>query len=530
MYKLMVVDDEQIVIDAVKHIVKSEMSDLKVSQTARSGRNAIEKARIERPDIVLMDIQMPGIDGLEAIREIQKIHNNIKFVIVSAYDYFEFAKQAVELGVKDYLLKPVDKASLIEVLERIAEQLDEERKEYDMALETRERIEKMLSVVGHGFIYSLLLSQKADIGKYKELFEIDSDSGYIFIMTVEGNTGGGNVARLGEGMQFQKLYSYFTDRMKFKCKCIIGPLMLDRVVVYVAASQKNAYKQRVAAIAMLEEILAMIEAKFDIVVHMGIGGLCEDGDILISYQEALRALNYADEEHITHIDDISTNIGNAGYEILSEGKNLVKAIERGDSSKCANILMDIFNEYPDIYDNESLKNRFIEIMVVAHRIAIEHGIDSDERINYGKYIMQITRCESQKEFEQMYIEKITHIAAKIRDNKKNNIGLVVDAANQIIAERFDQELTLDEISKELCISPQYFSRLYKDKMGINFIEKLTAVRIENAKALMEQGQYTIKEICYMSGYSDPNYFSRLFKKHEGMSPSSYLKQHSGGLL
>jgi two-component system response regulator YesN len=121
------------------------------------------------------------------------------------------------------------------------------------------------------------------------------------------------------------------------------------------------------------------------------------------------------------------------------------------------------------------------------------------------------------------MEKIRYIASRISKMKGKTIGIIVDKANRIIAERFSQELTLDGISKELYISPQYFSRLYKQEMGVNFIEQLTLVRMQHAKKLMEQGEFSVKEICYMSGYSDPNYFSRLFKKFEGVSPSAYHK-------
>lgn len=525
MFKLMVVDDEKIVIDAVNHIVKNELGMIQISDTARSGREAIEKARLQRPDIILMDIRMPGINGLETIKEIKKIHNNVKFVIVSAYEYFEFAKQAVELEVKEYLLKPVNKARLVEVLEKIVRQLTEERRQQDQELETREKIEKMMSVVGHGFIYSLLLSQKADIGKYKELFEIDSESGYIFILTYKRRQSAvSRVVCLGESAQNQKFYTYFNDQIKYKCKCIIGPAMLDRVVVYVGVSGSNLYRQRVSAISLLETIVQKLENKFNIEFRAGIGGVHSDDEILISYQEALKALNYSEIQQITHIDDIRTNADGAGYEMLTEEKHLIDAVERGDAGHCVNLLTDIFGKYTNIFENEGLKNRFLEIMVVAHRIAIEHGIKSDEYIEYSKYIKQILSCNDQHSFEQMYIKKISYIAEKINDTKRNKVSSVVDAANQIIHTRFDQELTLDGISKELCISPQYFSRLYKDEMGINFIESLTAVRVEHAKKLMKKGEYTIKEICYLSGYSDPNYFSRLFKKHEGISPSTFLKQ------
>ena len=125
----------------------------------------------------------------------------------------------------------------------------------------------------------------------------------------------------------------------------------------------------------------------------------------------------------------------------------------------------------------------------------------------------------------MCIEKISYIATKIKQVNAHGIGVIVDKANEIIKTRFGQEITLDGISKELCISPQYFSRLYKEQMGKNFIDQLTDVRIENAKKLMKQGELSIKEISHLSGYSDPNYFSRLFKKREGVSPSTFFNKH-----
>ena len=523
MYSLMVFDDEQIVIESVKHIVENELPCIQVTQTARSGREAIEKVRLERPDIILTDIRMPGINGLEAVKEIKKIHNNIKFVIVSVYEYFEFAQQAVELGVCDYITKPVNKARLVETLERITRELDEERRRFDQELETKEKIDKMLSVLEHSFIYSLLLSQEADIGHYKELFDIRSDAGYIFILMF-GDKQIGSEAQLGDSVQNQKFYEFFRDCLKCKCRCIVGPVMLDRVVVYVAQSIDDEYRQRVAAISYIESIVDKLEQKYNIGFKAGIGKIHSDRDIMISYQEALKALNHTEGQKIIHIDDIAPNISSFGLELLAEENKLIKAIEKGDSQLCLGILTDIFSKFAPIIDHEGVRNKLIEILVVAHRLAIENGADSDKTDDYANYLSSVLNCTNRNEFKQILIERICSIASRISRSKETTIGIIVDNANKIINERFSQELTLDDISKELYISPQYFSRLYKQEMGINFIEKLTAVRMDNAKKLMEKGDYSIKEICYMSGYSDPNYFSRLFKKFEGVSPSAYQKQ------
>ncbi len=522
MYSLMVFDDEQIVIESVKHIVDNEFANIRVTQTARSGREAIEKVRMERPDIILTDIRMPGINGLEAVKEIKKIHHNIKFIIMSVYEYFEFAQQAVELGACEYLTKPVNRARLVETLERITRELDEERRKFDQELETKEKLDKMLSVLEHSFIYSLLLSREADIGRYKELFDIQCETGYIFILTFGERPLEEQEVALGDSVQNQKFYTFFRDCLKYKSKCIVGPVMLDRVVVYVAQNADDEYTQRVEAISYIESIVQKVEHKYNMKFKVGIGKIHHDRDILISYQEALKALNHTEGQKIIHIDDIAPNISNMGFEMFAEENRLIKAIEKGDPQLCLSILTDMFGKYDNIMGQEGVRNRFIELVIVAHRLAIENGVEND--IEYSGYLTQLLSCTSTIEFEQMLIEKISGIARRISRSKEKTIGYIVDKANKIINERFSQELTLDDISKELYISPQYFSRLYKQEMGVNFIEKLTAVRMENAKKLMKNSELSIKEICYLSGYSDPNYFSRLFKKYEGISPSTYQRQ------
>jgi two-component system response regulator YesN len=330
--------------------------------------------------------------------------------------------------------------------------------------------------------------------------------------------------QLGDAAQSQKFYTFFKDSLKYKSKCIVGPVMLDRVVVYMAQSIADPYQQRVQAITCLEEIVYEMEKKYDMDFKVGIGKVHSDQDIMTSYQEALRALHCKEGGKIAHIDDIAPGTSEDVFEILSFEHKLIESIENGDVQRCLTELADIFRKFPDFYEEERLRYSIVEMMVAAHRTAIQNGMDDDNGLEYGQYIKQIMNCRTKEEFEQICIEKIRLIAGKVSVIKKKAISNIIDKANRIIDERFSQELTLDEISKELYISPQYFSRLYKSEMGVNFIERLTEVRIKNAKKLMKESEHTVKEICFMSGYCDPNYFSRLFKKHEGVSPSEYLKQ------
>ena len=227
-----------------------------------------------------------------------------------------------------------------------------------------------------------------------------------------------------------------------------------------------------------------------------------------------------------HIDDIAP-IYDVGYEIALPGTEADDLLENGDVQRCLTILSDIFRKYPNFFEQESIHYRIIEMMAAVRRVATENGIRDNTEPGY--YIKRILCCGSREEFEQICTEEVRNIAYQISARKKSNIGKIVEMTNKLINERFSQDLNLDDVSKELHISPQYLSRLYKNETGENFIERLTAVRIENAKKLLKENRYSIKEVCYMSGYSDPNYFSKLFKKHVGISPTDYQNRPRAGL-
>jgi two-component system response regulator YesN len=437
-YSLMVCDDEQIMIESVQHIVEKEFGNIRIIETARSGREAIEKTLTIKPDIILTDIKMPGINGLDAIKEIKKVHNDVKIVIVSVYEFFEYAKQAVELGVSEYLIKPVKKERLVDTLQRITSQLDTERQKYRWELETKERIEKMLSAVEHSFIYSLLFTQvqKTDITKYKrEIFDIDNETGFIFVMAFSKRGKSGNsVLELEDSLNNQEFYTLLKNNFKHRCKCIVGPVMLDRIVVYVAQSVDDLYQQRVQSITCIEDIIRILEDKYNIEFKVGIGRICNDKDIMISYQEALKALNCNEGGRIVHIDDIAPNVYNAGYEIAAQENKLIINLENGDVQRCMTILSDIFRKYPNFFEQENIHYRIIEMMAAVRRVATENGIN--DNIEPGKYIKKILSCKSGEELEQVCTEEIRHIACEIKAKKECNIGKIVEETNRLINERF----------------------------------------------------------------------------------------------
>ena len=530
MYKLMIVDDEQIVIDAVTHIISKNIKNVSVVAAARNGREAIEKAKVNHPEIILMDIRMPGINGIDAIAEIKRIYSDIRFAIISAYEQFEFAKQAMELGVEHYILKPINRTVLIETILKMISQIHEQEEKKKRELETIEKLEKVVPYLEQGFIYSILLNTEFDeeLMKYMEILNMNQSGGYILIMQFgDGNKAEALSNRIGSSIIGQENYPYLRDIFKFKCKCIVGPVLINKIIVYISSERfKNEYEFRLQTIELAEEILRSVQKKMNMECFIGIGSCRKNQDIIFSYNEAVKALRMNQGEPISHILDVCGEEQKFMHDIHAAA-NMVSKIEMGNEEGAANAFLEISDKIRHFQDLtfEQKRSFLIEYMVIVHRKAMEAGVSEDSCLKYDDYIQEMLYTENIEKLTTWCMNRIKYITRKIQAEKSEKGNCIIDRAQSYIREHFREEITLEELSKNLNISPQYFSRLFKEETGYNFIEYLTYIRIEHSKQLMHSTDMTIKEICFSVGYGDPNYFSRLFKKNTGLSPTTYASMN-----
>ena len=174
MFKILIADDEGITVDALKFIIHKYFEGQCIIESAKTGREVIEISEAFRPDIAFMDIQMPGINGIDAITEIKQTQPNIIFIILSAYDKLSYAKTAIELGVFKYLNKPIDHKRIVEVLTSAMQQIQLQRRKRSEDLRIREKLETVIPIIENGFIYDLLFKEHftEDIENFKSLLGI----------------------------------------------------------------------------------------------------------------------------------------------------------------------------------------------------------------------------------------------------------------------------------------------------------------------------------------------------------------------
>lgn len=520
MFRVLIVDDEPIAIDSVEYIIKNNFKQLEVGGRARSGREAIEKAYNIRPDIVLIDIKMPGINGLEAIRKIKDTNPDVHFIIISAYDYFDYASEAMALGVVDYLLKPVKEAKLIEALQKAIESIEHKRRRISQELEMKEKLEIIVPALENGFIHSICMFEDntEELINFSHLFELENKSGYVMAIEFGDKDSEGVKNKISASVRTHNYYGDYRGILKSTCDCIVGPIMFNRLIVYVLNdSEQDSFAIKTASIELAEDFSHKVKSIFGD-VSIGIGRCYDVLNAKKSYREAMLALQALSKssDFILHIDDI--------IEEYEENIELDEKIAFDICAKAAggdvnSTLITFDKVFSQIVESTGDIDKIKDKCIILAVDFSKHfsSITKDFRVVLGK-IMASNNLDEIRGTLRKYIEKI---AEKVSISHQEKVNSIIDKANEYLYKNYSRDISLDEIARVVNLSPYYFSRFYKEQSGINFIDRLIAIRIEKAKEYFENTDYSIKEVAGLVGYPDPNYFSKLFKKMTGYTATEY---------
>lgn len=521
-YKLLIADDEHIVLESIQYIIRNNFNTIECL-TAKSGRDAIEKSQIFKPDIVFMDIRMPGITGIDAIEQIKKTCIDTIFIIITAYDQFDFALEALKLGVLEYILKPVNKDKVIQVLNKAISFINIEREKLNTELELKEKIGCILPILENSFIYSIVLTNNKldDFSRYKSIFNIKANGG--FILTIQFD----NSDLLQNSYLNQSFYEYTKNIFKSKYTCIVGPLILNQIVIFIPTElTQSEYKLRLEIINNINTIYNTLKVKLNSDFTIGIGKHYDSAQkLFMSYEESQKAIQHSKNSGVIHIMDIPIETENIITYSMNDEKLLNDSISSGDIINSIQTFCNIFKIicFESNDNSKNINGRVLELMVLVHQSAYKYGLKNND-FDALSYINKILSFNNKHELKVWCINRIELIINEICNLKESKVNHLIVKAKNFIYKNFDKDITLEDVAKEVCITPHYFSRLFKDETNENFIDFITSIRIEKAKDLLINSEYSIKEISYKIGYTDPNYFSRIFKKTTSYSPSEFKSQ------
>ena len=526
MYKIMLADDEGIVIDSLKFIIEKEFGDKCVVEYAKTGRKVIELAENFRPDIAIMDIQMPGINGIEAMKEIRKSDPGIIFIVMSAYDKFDYAKEAIKLGVLEYITKPMERNKIIATLETAMGMIEKEREKRSNDLLIKEKLETVVPIIESGLIYNVLFQEyfSEDIENYKTILGITQNQAYmIAVMCGDEQEGNHMTNAIGSSVKMQKHYQELRAILKEYLPCMVGTVMANKLAVLVPCeNNKMDYNERIELIDKSRELVRVMRKKTDISFRVGIGRVKELQNLAESYDEALNALSITTGS-VAHVDDLPIGCDYAGDYPIDLEKKLFEEVEKGEINQAVATARMFFDWMAETSPESimEIRTKVLEFVLWSEHMAYEKGGMTYRFNSRQDYLPAIMGMQNLDQLKEWFVGKIMAACQNIQGKRSEKSNRIIEMAKNYIKSNYNKDISLEDVSRVVNISPYYFSKIFKEDTGENFIEYLTCIRIDRAKELLETTEYSMKEICAQIGYADPNYFSRSFKKNVGVTPTEY---------
>lgn len=522
--KLLIADDEYLVLDSLKMIISKNMNNVEVVGTAASGREAVEKALELNPDVIFMDIHMPGIDGIEAIRQIKAANSNALFVIITAYEFFDNAKEAINLGVSEYLLKPINKNKVIETLNNLSLEINQRRKLLLKEVELKEKINRIIPFIENQFISNQLfnLGIYSDIEFYEDIFDMSLKQGYSVTVLLGNPESKGKEDNSKLVKEKQSFYELFSVELKKRCSCILGSLLPDRITAFIPVEEETTHEEAQAqSMMILGKINERLQMGSELKYKIGIGKRHRVGHFNKSCYEAYLAASAEMGQSVVHFNDLPPENDVLESYPMHKEISFTNRMLTGNIQGAKEVFKEIYIWLVNNYQGalEDIKSKLIDLLFVIEK-ALPNKINTYSKSKQA-YILSILKADNQETLESLFMHIISELALEIQEQIRNETDGIIPKVLTYLNNNYSKDINLDDAAKSVNMSYHYLSKIFKDEVGKNFVDYLTELRIEKSMKFLENLSMSIKEVSHSIGYNDPNYYCKIFKKVTGMTPTEY---------
>lgn len=529
MMNVIVVDDELLMRIGLKSMINWEEHGFQIIGEAANGKEALEMARLHPPDLIITDIKMPVMDGLALIREASSFLDNCQYVILSCLDEFQFAKEALRLGAVDYLIKSDMKPQqLLDVLGIVRKKIEQSvfqggagvlKQEYKESLGFLK--EKLFKELFSGFC------QEEEAIRRSEALRISLVQGPMALVKLRVRHFEDIRQKYIE--QDEKLLRYSITNIMEEIiprrwnKEIVALTSADYVFVINIPELENEFP-REELDKLLKKISAAMKDFLNITLDFGVSGCASSfSGLRKAYQEAdiaLKSLFFEEKRDIFFFEPEQNRLHDRheAYHLSREEERAFRDRVENDGKDCDGYLRQL-----------------------KERLRQESVSEQDIRKVYIHLLSQIGSCfpstpnrwnEGRTPYEQLLIaeslDELHELISRFLEecleyNRSQDAGMqsYAEQACAMIRERFNEDISLQSIAEQINVNPSYLSRVFKRETGVNFVNYLTRVRMEKAKFYLRSKCYKVYEVAEKVGYPNTAYFSKLFKKVNGITPEDY---------
>ncbi len=523
-YKVLICDDEPEVIETI--IAKLDWNALgyETPTHANNGIEALEKCEEIKPDVIMTDINMPYMNGLQLAKEIKESYPNMKIIIFSGYDDFDYAKEAIHLSCEEYILKPIDKEELKKVFERIHNILDTEVDERTNILKLESYYKESLHALQESFLSTLMEGSvlKEDIESNVINYDLHFKGPKYVVLVIHASA-----SKVPENMTHM-LCNLQVRKIAEKNCTNYGEIFFMYLGNTCGIACIENEEQLIELTDEMDRFSRLVYTSTKVVITVGIGEVVDSLSALsTSYAGARKAVTYRvlygrgkainikevaplEKEEVEDLEDINM-------------VDIFKQVRLNDSEALKKVVHTfIVKNETHMANMQDYRFFVFDIMTALYKFAKNNHVSTLELFGNNEDITQFVSRIEKKDLEDTLLNQCYNLQALLSERRNTSTRSFVVKAKEYVNDNYgDETLSVDTICRELGVSTAYFSTVFKKETGQAFIQYLTDVRMQKAIELLCEKDMKTYIIAQLVGYNDPNYFSYVFKRKFGVSPSKY---------
>lgn len=518
MYKVVIADDEQMIREGLKLLIDWKSLNLVLVGEAEDGLSALRLVERHKPHILVTDVKMPGMSGLEVIRKINESGMDIRNIIISGYDDFLYVKEALRYGVADYILKPVREDDLVSILKEVVSNIENRIK---IDLDNSESTNLIRSNLLNRLIGSCVT--RVEFLEKTKFLKLDiSDKPYsVMIAEIDGNRLLSNaeleyklnvISRICED-----IFQNFEYTMAFHDKS-------NRLVIIINDDEIGQHYLKLVA----EEIRDRVRKLFDFTVSIGIGGKAQNIMMVDkSYNEAVNALQqkYLKGGNSVNLIQEDNNPSTAYRDIADTGR-IEMSVNQLNFENAEKEIYLFFDELLGKTSNIAyIRKVCIDLLLLMMSIMKEHNGRNEDLLEDEELVFdRVSSAETIEDARNALVDFAKKLVNYLSGIKSDVSNKVVNEIIDYVKSAYNKNITLKSVAQRFYMNPAYLGRIFKDETGEFFSDFVNRIRIHEAGKLMLDSDMKIYEIAEKCGYKDINYFRDLFKKITGINPMEFKKK------
>lgn len=539
MFKVVIVDDEIYVVALIQKLIQWDKYQMKVEATANDGMTALSLVKEVKPNLVIVDVRMPGYDGIAFMDEVRKFNTNVKFIVISGHKQFDYAKGAMRNNVEDYLLKPINKEELETVIRHVYDQLMENREKESRIKEMAVELDTSKGRVRETFLKTLLAGEQkltdVDFVGINERNLISLQPGCFRILALFLDSPAGEQPSTREdNLLLEESCANLRGALQEVCWETVEYTYKNVCFFFLNYRESSRQKIREILREQLSKCTLQVKKFENLFFRICMGAESSAPLAWESSVESLWNSSFArtalpggriiEPEDIRKTQDLLPAILEYREDKFSQALSSLNAEE------IHHCIKEMYSRaFYGIEEDSLLYYRlFVELLNRTYRYFKDIGICKELELEFRNRLLEAYMTASgPREYAAVLYREISHMIEENQLSARSQATPTIRIVKRYIAEHYREDISLSSAAGLVNLTPVYLSRLFKKEEGINFVDYLNQYRIDVSKNLLRDVKYNVLDVAELSGFSNTRYFSKIFKKAVGITPSEYRKRHSG---